>query len=256
MPSRALGGQNDLTIESSEREGQVALILSGQVNAPTEPAAIAVVEQTLETVLGLCLALDFCIMLRPLPGLNPSLSIEITPHGKNIPTSLGTVVSAGISSAVFRVPESLTELERRHIDAGNFDRGLERYTRHLVRLMASTEDRAKELRQAATFFLRAAVLTDLGLALTYCFLCLEAVLLEPTTKDNILSRLVEAIAYRIGTSVTHRAKLRREVKELYDLRSRYVHTGETGVSAWTRPRERCLEIVNRVLLREIEDAGA
>ena len=121
--------------------------------------------------------------------------------------------------------------------------------------MGSTDDRATELRNAGALLLRASVSRDLGLSLTYCFMCLEGVLLEPTTTEFVLSRLVEAVAYSIGTSARDRAQLRHEVKELYNLRSRYVHTGQVAGSVWTKPRERCLYIVCRVLQREIENSA-
>jgi hypothetical protein len=135
-------------------------------------------------------------------------------------------------------------------------RDLERNAGYLSQVVASAEDRAFELRRAGVLLLRASVSADLGLALTYGFMCLEAILLERSTMDNVLSRLVEAVAYRVGTSPAHRTQLRREVKQLYEIRSRYVHTGDAGASAWLRPRERCLEIAANVLQREIKEAMA
>lgn len=101
--------------------------------------------------------------------------------------------------------------------------------------------------------LSAGVSTDVRLTLTYCFMCLEGVLLDPTEKEDTTSRLVEAVAaYCIGASAAERSKLRREVKDLYKIRSLSVHTGNVGSYAWHRPRERALDLVSRVLRREIE----
>jgi hypothetical protein len=238
--SGAIGGPHELALEALERDGEIMMMASGTVEAPTEPTALVTIEEILQTVLGLALALDLCSMLAPLPGAAPSVSLEIAPYDAAIPSRLSGEVSAGISGALFRVPQSLTELERHHIRAGDIERGLGRHVRFLSWLMGSTEPRALELRSAGALLLRASISADLGLALTYCFMCLEGVLLDRSTTDNVLGRLVEAIAYRIGTSSDHRAELRREVKDLYNLRSRYVHTGDAGVAAWTRPRERCL----------------
>jgi Apea-like HEPN len=161
--------------------------------------------------------------------------------------------SGGIIGAGFRIPQRLTDLEHRLVTAGQPEKGLDRYLRQLSRVMGSTDDRATELRHAAALLLRASVSRDLELSLTYCFMCLEALLLEPNTTEYVLGRLVETVAYSIGTSAADRTQLRRDLKELYTLRSRYVHTGQVAGSVWTRPREQCLEIVSRVLQREIAD---
>lgn len=253
--SRGIGGHNELKLESVERDGEVSMNVSGVVEAPTVATAIIIVEDILETLLGSALAIDLCCLLSPIPGSNPSVCLDISPNDTGNPTQMRNSISAGVSGNIFRVPESLTELERRHVQAGDIGRGLERQLRQLCRLMTSAEDRALELRRAAALLLRAGVSTDVGLALTYCFMCLEGVLLDRTATENILSRLVEAVAYRIGTSAADRSKLRREVKDLYDIRSRYVHTGDAGELAWTKPRERSLELVSQVLRREIEEAA-
>ncbi len=169
------------------------------------------------------LALDLCSLLSPLPGSSPSVCLELSPNDALIPTQLRNTVSAGVSGAVFRVPESLTDLERRHVQTGNIGRGLERQLRQFCRLMTSTEDRAQELRHATALLLCAGVSTDIGLALTYCFMCLEGMLLDQAASENILSRLIEAVAYRIGASAADRAKLRREVKELYNIRGKLIN---------------------------------
>jgi len=86
--------------------------------------------------------------------------------------------SGGIIGAGFRIPQRLTDLEHRLVTAGQPEKGLDRYLRQLSRVMGSTDDRATELRHAAALLLRASVSRDLELSLTYCFMCLEALLLE------------------------------------------------------------------------------
>jgi len=251
----AFGGPHELALEALERDGNIMIMASGTVEASTEPAAIVTIEEILQTVLGLALALDLCSMFAPLPGAGPSVSLEIKPHNAAIPSRLSGEASAGISGAVFRVPPSLTELERHQILAGNIEGGLGRHVGLLSGVIGSIDPRALELRSAGALLLRASVSTDLGLALTYCFMCLEGTLLDRTEADTVLARLFEAIAHQIGTSRDHRDKLRREVKDLYKIRSSYVHTGDAGPAAWTRPRERCLDIVCRVLQRAIKEAA-
>lgn len=249
--SGLIGGPNQLNFESIEHESGVKTLLSGTVEAPTEPMAIIAVEEVVEATLGLCLALDLCLMLTPLPGSSATLFLNISPHDDRIPSRLGGLVSAAISGAVLRDPS-------RPGDAGGTDPNLAQAeldgaAAALAHVLGSTAPRALELRRVGAFLLRASVSADTGLALTYGFMCLEGTLLERTTTDNVQSRLVEAVAYRIGRSAADRARIRREVKELYDIRSRYVHTGDPGRLAWTSPRERCLEIVSNVLRREVAE---
>ncbi len=254
--SVSMGGQHDLIIQPDNRDGQRILLTSGKVEAPTEPDALLTVEEILETILGLSLALDLCSMMAALPGHgHHDLSVRIVPHDERILSRLSPVISTAISEAIVRIPGPRSDLDLRHIAAGDHERLLEAPLRLLCCVMASTERRAVELQRAGAFLLRGSVTPDLGLALTYGFMCLEAVLLERSQTDNILARLVEAVAYRLGKSTEDRTKLRREIKDLYDLRSRYVHTGQAGGAAWTKPRERCLDIVARVLQREIVDTA-
>jgi hypothetical protein len=177
----------------------------------------------------------------------------MTPHETTIPSELSADISAGIAGTLFRVPPRLNDIELKHIKAGNIEKVLDRQVRQLRRVMASADDHGKQLRRAAALFLKASVTRDFELAITYAFMCLEGILLEPNKTENVLSRLVEAVAYRIGTSQGHRRELRQELRNLYDVRSRYVHTGTPGVARLADVRRRCLMIVNEVLSREILD---
>src|SRR5262249_43743879 len=60
-----IGGPQELTLDSLEREGEMATVVTGVVDAPTEPAAIAFIEEIVEAILGLALALDMCMILAP-----------------------------------------------------------------------------------------------------------------------------------------------------------------------------------------------
>jgi hypothetical protein len=154
---------------------------------------------------------------------------------------------------LFRVPPKLNDLELKHTEAGQIEKVLERQVRQLRRVMGSADDHAKKLQRAAALLLKASVTRDIELAITYAFTCLEGILLEATKTENVLSRLAEAVAYRIGTSPKHRTELRQELRHLYDVRSRYVHTGTPGVARLIDVRRRCLMIVTEVLGREIWD---
>ena len=80
-------------------------------------------------------------------------------------------------------------------------------------------------------------------------MCMEAVLLEKP-KSDVLARLMEAVAYRLGTSKDDRKRLRERVSALYDARCRFVHDGEaTAVTA--EEREEADAIVGRTLMLEV-----
>ncbi len=153
----------------------------------------------------------------------------------------------------FACPQSSTIWRLKHIKAGKIEKGLDRQVRQLRRVMASADDHGKQLRRGAALFLKASVTRDIELAITYAFMCLEGILLEATKTENVLSRLVEAVAYRIGTSPSHRTELRQETQKPLRCSSRYVHTGTPGVARLADVRRRCLMIVHGVLGREIED---
>jgi hypothetical protein len=246
-----IGGEHELKIAYGDAEG--SMVLSGQVEAATEPSAIMSIEDLVAALLGICQALDLCIVTAPLPGSRHNVSVVITPHDVEVPSELSADVSAGIGGTVFRLPAKLTDLEHRHIKDGQVEKGLERHIRQLSRVLVSNDDHAIKLRHAAALLLKASVTRDIELALTYAFMCLEGLLLEATATDNVLSRLVEAVTYRIGTSPKHRAEVRRELKELYNLRSRYVHTGRAGISALTNVRRHSVTIADCVLAQEIQD---
>jgi hypothetical protein len=86
-------------------------VVSGVVDAPTEPGAMVAVEGIVEATLGLAIALDLCSMLTPLAGSGATLFLDISPHDPAIPARLNGVVSAGVSGAIFRVAPSLATAE-------------------------------------------------------------------------------------------------------------------------------------------------
>jgi hypothetical protein len=249
-----VGGLHGLVVSFNDTN-ENRMLASGQVEAATEPAAITAVDEIVAALLGVFHILGLCITIAPLPGARHSVLLTITPHEDNIPLELSSDIAAGIAGTVFRLPSDATELERKLIKDGQVEKGLERKMRQLVRVMASTDDHAKKLRRAAALHMKATVTREIELAIAYSFMCLEGILLDANVQDNVISRLIEAVAYRIGTSPSHRTQLRKEVRELYNIRSRYVHAGTPGDLGLTDVRRRCLMIVEEVLSREIQDLG-
>ena len=94
----------------------------------------------------------------------------------------------------------------------------------------------------------------MGIALA--FMSMEAVLLERKAKNDRVALLREAVAYRVGAVAEERTKLRKTVKDLYDLRSDFVHT---GVAIPESKRREALRLALDVLRREVfipDDIGA
>jgi hypothetical protein len=208
--SLEIGGEHELKIEYVGAYTNDTMLVSGQVNAATEPSAIEAVEDLIAALLGVVQVLDLCVIAAPLPGSRHSAQVAMTPHETDIPSELSADISAGVAGTLFRVPPKLNDLELKHTEAGQIEKVLERQVRQLRRVMGSADDHAKKLQRAAALLLKASVTRDIELAITYAFTCLEGILLEATKTENVLSRLAEAVAYRIGTSPKHRTELRQE----------------------------------------------
>jgi hypothetical protein len=148
------------------------------------------------------------------------------------------------------IPPDLTDIERHAAKKGDLGVALDRHHRSLERLFGSESPRAFELRAACRRAVQAEFSGDFGVALTLAFSCLEGLLLDPKSKSEVLGRLTEAVAHGMGRSVEERAALRVKVKELYELRSVFVHTG--SARATSRARTEVLDLAYGVIRREIE----
>jgi hypothetical protein len=127
----------------------------------------------------------------------------------------------------------------------------DRVIQQLVRLWQDGSDRPQEIRTACGLYARAEVATDPGVAVINYSMCLEGLLLDRTDKDNVIARLTEAMAYRLGKSADDRERLRKLTRSLYGLRSEYVHTGR--FQADFERQEGWARTASEALRREIED---
>jgi hypothetical protein len=124
----------------------------------------------------------------------------------------------------------------------------------LKALLSGDSGRCRELLNAARLLFRALVDDEPGMQTVFCMMCLEAVLLDPLQAEEVMGRLSEAVAYRLGTFSARRADLRKRVKKLYGVRSAFVHTGElVGNDKLLALRPDCIELTKQVLAREILD---
>ena len=93
--------------------------------------------------------------------------------------------------------------------------------------MAGESQQFSAVRNACRAAVNADEAEDLGIRVTLAFSCLEALLLSRNSKDSVLARLAEAVAFSLANSADERERVRRRVKELYDVRSAFVHTGRS-----------------------------
>jgi hypothetical protein len=75
-------------------------------------------------------------------------------------------------------------------------------------------------------------------------------LLDQESKADVQARLVEAVAFSLGTGVEGRTALRKDLKQLYQDRSRFVHTGRAAERSGMRAN--CEDLTRRVLRHELQ----
>lgn len=127
---------------------------------------------------------------------------------------------------------------------------LNRYTA-IIDVFSTQSERAFEIRNACLLFLKGEVCSDYGEALLYFFMALESILLDRENTNNVQARLIEAIAYRMGRNDKSRKELRRKIKQLYNDRSLYVHTGR--VRARRGCRSELSTIAKNIIAMEIKE---
>ena len=150
-----------------------------------------------------------------------------------------------------RVPlESFSDLEKREFEGGNVNEAFRRLSDQMACLFAHQDPRSAQIRQASRLFVQGVTSHDYGYAISLFFLALEALLLSDA-KADVQARLTEAIVYSVGRSASGRDGLRKEIKRLYNIRSRFIHTGEVDTS-W-EDAGRCRDITQEVIRKEIKD---
>ncbi|CAN7217088.1 hypothetical protein [Mesorhizobium sp. LjNodule214] len=126
----------------------------------------------------------------------------------------------------------------------------DRQVRLFERLFASDVQRAREIRQALRMYLRAHAAWSEGEKAMFLATMLEGLLLD-RRKDDLSSRLQDAVAYWVGSSAADREAIRKDVRDLYAARSEFVHNGELAPKTF---REKAiLSHAQKVIRKEIEN---
>jgi len=232
--------------------GVLTVELTAQVEAATEYGAIQRLEHAMEALLGASLALGLTKLRTRIPGEPPDIQVNISPCDEGERFFLNPQLASAVTTIMFSASD-LTDVESSRLEKGGFQDAFAGRFETLQRVMSVPSGRTSELLNAARLHLLSGSTADGGMAILLSLLSMEAVLLERSASESILARLSEAVAYRIGTSARARADLRKELRELYKLRSEYVHTGtivRNQEQVW-RAQELCAQVLRREMT-EIE----
>jgi hypothetical protein len=93
-------------------------------------------------------------------------------------------------------------------------------------------------------------------------MCLEGVLIPDDNREYIGARLKEAVAHSLGKTREEKDTYRKLVGELYNARSKWVHTGRLDPNVGGRGKRRktslldlereSIELARRILKKEVE----
>ena len=142
------------------------------------------------------------------------------------------------------------EIDQVRFERSEFDDLIGPRWEHLRHTIVDLAPRSIALRSAARLLGEAESSLDAGRSVSFALMSLEAALLDPKSKSDILARIKEAVAYRLARSHDERVQLRKEIEGLYETRSRYVHAGSVAPNR-RNDRFRALVIARRALRLEI-----
>lgn len=232
-------------------------ILCGSVCAHSVYSALRIIETHIEELLGALLVFD-ALNVSDEYIENPEHAGQVFLGDYDFEDALHVRADLGdvIARATMRGPRP-TEMEMALGEKGR-DRACQRVAGWIRRVLSDESPRSTPVKAGLRFLIRAHVSREDGHAINLACTALEAVLLDATTTESVVARLSEAIAYRVGRGRIHRERLRRTTKQIYDIRSKYVHTGEVRVPF--SARDDCIELARCVLALDIagfsdEDSG-
>ena len=250
----ALGGASKLHVGSSS-EG-VVTALRGEIQSATLEGALYRIRQVIDEFLGAMIAAQLCELSNPwLTPHTTVASVHVDDHGwrteKGQLFALDPRYTDRLHGARFVIPPSLSDPEKHVLASGDFERALNRQLRFLRKVLAGSSQRATEIRNACRLGMEAVTSSEFGVTATLAFCCLEGLLLAPTSRDEVLGRLLEAVAHALGRDFDDRASIRKRVKTLYDARSSFVHTGLAAEGS--RSRSEALSLMWQAIWREGND---
>jgi hypothetical protein len=223
------------------------VVLSGKVLAPTREGAVRKTEHVLDAVLGTARVLDLATFTKSRSSLSDNY-MNVLINGE--PARLASVYADRIGGYKFTTPKGISEIEAKQKSKGEGENAIARHARLFLKVFGGDSERAREIRAACRLAMHSEDAFDFGMLVILAFSCLEGVLLQKESKPDVTARLAEAVAYSLGDTFESVERLRKRVKDLYDVRSQFAHTGE----AFEKPgaRGEVLRLLFSVLAKQIE----
>lgn len=123
-------------------------------------------------------------------------------------------------------PDASDMLERQRIERGSVPEVVARRIGRVRSLFAEEGNStvgARAVRRACALFLRALRTRDRGETSLFFAACLEGMLIDGDTRDDLAARVRDASALLVSRNHAERARVRGAVSALYDARSKFVH---------------------------------
>ena len=242
----ALAGKTrPLDVGIATRGHHTAIALEGVVEAATIEGAIRRVERLLDTALGGTRALG---LARYVESRNPFGQRNMVLAGTGVP--MASTYADRVAGSSLQIPNDLTELENAQKDKGDLAGALGRHARTLQKAIAGPSGRAEFVRNACRLAINAEASLDFGILMSLAFSRMEGLLVGTSGSDSVTAKLREAVAFSLGRDHRERESLRKEVKDLYQVRSEFVH--QANASEVPGVRRQTLDLMYRILRQEME----
>lgn len=244
-----LGGRDKLMIETliPDKKPYIVqtILMKGKIKAVVEGEVINRIEQHVKHFIGFASALGIAsqvprkISKLPVAQVEGRSEFEVDP-----------IISSLSAITVFHHPEENENVSSDKIlKMKEKDEITSDYLIKIKEIINSNNEHADKLKSAARLLIEALSSFDDGKTVAFALMSVEAVLLEGSKKSDILARLREAVAYRLGSSPSNREDLRSNVDKLYSARSSYVHTGQ--IRDPKEQREMALELAKGAIKKDI-----
>jgi hypothetical protein len=141
----------------------------------------------------------------------------------------------------------LNELERASVSRNESAVVIRDRLALVSRLFSSGGKPLRRMRTAARFARRAVTSLDPSDSFLNCAIAMESLMVDG--RDGVSARVRDAVALRLGESMTEREEIRSLVKRIYEVRSKFLHDGDgDGTEA---ERLRAISLLRRLLAAEL-----
>ena len=261
IASHELGGRFKQRIETESIKNQSFLFLTGQVNCAHWGKALRTATTKREELLGALMAMDLLrVDFQSAPEwlIDPPLSLKCVqvecdePHPWEDHYSLASSDFRELEWHLVALPFDVTDTEEAALKKHGPSAVLESRLSVALRAFSTSGPYGRRLRTASRFFRRASRTNVSGDCYLFLAICLESLLVEG--KEDLATRVSDAVGFLLGNKHEERKELRDKTRRLYNVRSQYVHDGEYVGSELER--DECIGIAKRVLQGEFRSLSA